>query len=144
MPSNNKVGKMGDEHKRKKTWWNFNFLRGPSRRWANNVHTGEAIAKAIDIVAATRADRIWVAWSGSFSQTAPSSSSPTNDIQRIQWDIEDNPDEIWPVAIFDDGGLGQQQQQECNDEEIPERTLPASSTSEAGDDLGEQEVRTVE
>ncbi len=140
VPINYKAGKAGDEHKQKKKWRNFNSIRGLS-------HCA-TVAEAIDIVAATRADRIWIAWSGSShsvrateisGQTAPTSPSGS-DLERQQWYTEEIPDEIQPVPVLEDG-LGQQQQ-ECNDEEISDIILPASP-SEVGD-LGEQEVSTVE
>ncbi len=132
--SNYKAGKAGVKHKQKIKRGYFDFLRDLSHRSHhvnNNCTGGEVVAEAIDIVAATRADRTWIAWSESFNSlctteipgTAP--TSPFEDDQeQQQWYAEVIPDEIQPVSVLGDG-LGQQQQ-EYNDEEIPDRTFSAS------------------
>eukprot|EP01084_Bolivina_argentea_P131574 232218_1 len=94
---------------------------------------GEVVAEAIDIVAATRADRIWIAWSESCNSlrtteipgTAPTSPFEDGQEEEQQWYAEVIPDEIQPVSVLGDG-IGQHQQQECNDGEIPDMTFPAS------------------
>ncbi len=133
--SNYKAGKVGGEHKQKLKWGYFDFLRGLScrSRRDNNNTGGEVVAEAIDIVAATRADRIWIAWSESCNSlrtteipgTAPTSPFEDGQEEEQQWYAEVIPDEIQPVSVLGDG-IGQHQQQECNDGEIPDMTFPAS------------------
>ncbi len=109
--SNYKTGNAGDKHKIKRG--HFNFLRRPSihSHHNNNNTGGEVIAEAIDIVAATRADRIWISWNescNSFPITEPA-TAPTSPFEDGQNSFPATDPASAPTLPFEDGQEEQQQ-----------------------------------
>ncbi len=136
--NNYEAGKADNKYRKEKKWKNFNFFKDRFNSPNRNNNVDEVVAEAIDIVAATRADRIWITWSRSSNsvvtteihgQTAPNTSFEGG-LEQQQRHDEENLDQTQPVSVLEDD-LGQQQQ-ECNIEEVPDITLSASPSEVGG------------